>query len=133
VIIVPKADQLTEPYWDGARRGVLLVQRCRRCDTRWHPPMPLCPACQSTDHEWKAVSGRGRVFSYTVVHHAAHVAMAGKTPYLVALIDLEEGVRLVSNILNCPMAKVAIGMPVQVTFQDLAPGIVLPQFEPAAP
>jgi uncharacterized OB-fold protein len=130
MIIVPKPDALTAPYWEGAKRRELLIQRCRQCSERWHPPMPICPACRSTDWQWVPVSGRGRVFSFTIVHHAAHVAMKGKTPYLVALVELEEGVRVVANILNHPLDQVSIGMPVRLTFREISPGVVLPQFEP---
>lgn len=131
MIIIPKPDDLTTPYWEGAKRGQLLIQRCRRCRTLWHPPMPVCPDCRTGDYQWISVSGRGNVFSFTIVHHAAHVAVKARTPYLVALVALDEGVRLVANILNCPMEQVTIGMAVQVTFQEIAPGVILPQFEPA--
>lgn len=131
MLIVPQPDALTAPYWEGARQGRLLVQRCLSCGRRWHPPAPFCPSCQSDGYEWSAVSGRGAVFSFTIVHHAAHVAVAGKVPYLVALVDLEEGVRLVANIRNCAMDQVAIGMKVKVMFEKLTSNIVLPQFEPA--
>ncbi|MGE0152033.1 MAG: Zn-ribbon domain-containing OB-fold protein [Reyranellaceae bacterium] len=128
--IVPRPDPLTAPYWEGARQGRLLIQRCLSCGQRWHPPAPFCPACQSDRYAWEAVSGRGTVFSFTVVHHAAHVAVAGKVPYLVALVELEEGVRLVANIRNCPMQDVSIGMKVGVAFEPLTPEITLPQFQP---
>ncbi len=132
MLIVPKPDPLTAPYWEGARQGKLLLQRCLSCSRYWHPPAPFCPSCQSGRYEWSPASGHGTVFSFTVVHHAAHVAMAEKVPYLVALVDLEEGVRLVSNIRNCAMEDVAIGMKVRVVFETLTPEIALPQFEPAA-
>src|SRR4051812_29013581 len=130
MLIVPKADALTEPYWEGARGRKLLFQRCRRCHHTWHPPTPICPNCRAKDYEWAASKGRGLVYSFTVVEHAAHVAVADRTPYLVALVTLEEGPRVVSNILNCPMEQVTVGMPVTVTFQEIMPDVVLPQFEP---
>jgi len=130
MLIVPGRDPLTEPYWDGARQGKLLIQRCRQCAHRWHPPAPICPACQKKDYEWEAMSGRGEVFSFTVVHHAAHRAVAEKVPYLVALVTLDEGPRLVSNILDCPIDAVHIGLRVIVAYQEIAEGIVLPQFVP---
>ncbi len=130
MLIVPKEDSLTRPYWEGARNKQLLVQHCRACSHLWHPPTPICPKCQAKDYDWQAVSGRGRAYSYTVVHHPAHVAMVDKVPYLVALVTLEEGPRVVANILNTPIEAVEVDMPVSLTFQEIAPGVVLPQFEP---
>jgi uncharacterized OB-fold protein len=131
MLIVPKPDALTAPYWEGAREGELRLQHCRSCGHVWHPPTPICPHCQAKDYEWRAASGRGEVYSFTVVHHAAHIAVAKSVPYLVALIELEEGPRVVSNLPGCDPDKVEIGMPVSLTFQEIAPGHVLPQFEPA--
>ena len=107
------------------------MNECRACGHAWHPPLHRCPQCHSTEVDWVATSGRATLYSYTVVHHAAHVAVADRVPYLVALCTLEEGPRLVSNLLNCPRAEVRIGMPLKLTFQEIAPGVVLPQFEPA--
>ncbi|MEQ8652478.1 MAG: Zn-ribbon domain-containing OB-fold protein [Kiloniellales bacterium] len=131
MLIVPKEDALTRPYWEGARKGQLLVQQCRACGHLWHPPVPICPKCQAKDYEWQPMSGRGRVYSFTVVHHPAHVAVADKVPYLVALVTLEEGPRMVANIMDTPIETVAVDMPVSLTFQEIAPGVVLPQFRPA--
>jgi uncharacterized OB-fold protein len=132
MLIVPKADTLTEPYWQGAKEGKLLLQHCRGCGNVWHPPTPICPKCQAKNYEWRPASGHGVVYSFTIVHHAAHVAVAKKVPYLVALVILDDGPRVVANILNCPMESVQVGMKVKLAFQEIAPGVVLPQFEPAA-
>jgi len=131
MLVVPKPDTLTQPYWDGARAGKLLLQRCVQCGHTWHPPLPICPTCHAANYEWRASSGRGTVYSCTIIHQAAHVAAQGRTPYLVALVTLAEGPRVVANILNCAMDDVRIGMGVALTFQEIAPGVVLPQFEPA--
>lgn len=133
MLIVPKPDALTQPYWDGVLAGELRIQYCTACDARWHPPLHRCPRCHSTAVEWRAVSGRGTLYSYTVVHHPAHVAVADRVPYLVALVALAEGPRVVSNLLECPREAVHVGMPLTVTFQDIAPGVVLPQFRRAGP
>jgi uncharacterized OB-fold protein len=131
--IVPKPDELTAPYWEAAKQGRLLIQHCRACGRSWHPPTPVCNACQSFDVEWRESSGRGEVYSHTTIHHPTHVAMQGRTPYLVALVDLEDGPRLVANIRDCPMEEVRIGLKVEVTFEEIAPGVVLPQFRPRTP
>lgn len=131
MLVLPKPDSLTRPYWDGAREGKLLFQCCNKCSHTWHPPLPICPQCHAKDYDWRPSSGRGTVYSHTTIEHAAHVAVDGRTPYLVALVTLEEGPRVVANILDCPSEAVTCGMPVELTFQEIAPDTVLPQFQPA--
>jgi uncharacterized OB-fold protein len=131
--LVPGVTSLTEPYWDGARRHELLIQRCSACGYVWHPPLPLCPECHSSAVEWTAASGRGRVYTYTVVYHATHAAMADKVPYISALIELEEGPRVLTNLRHCAEDDVRIGMPVAVLFEELTDEITLPQFAPVRP
>lgn len=130
MLIVPKPDSLTQPYWDGVKLRELKIQKCSDCGHIWHPPLPICPQCYSKAIRWITTSGRGTVYSFTIIHHAAHVAVADRVPYLVALITLEEGPRVVSNILNCNPSEVVIGMKVSLTFQEIASGVLLPQFEP---
>lgn len=130
MLIVPKPDALTQPYWDGVRQRELRIQKCLACGQVWHPPLHRCPHCHSADVEWVAASGRATLYSYTVVHHPAHVAVADKVPYLVALATLAEGPRVVSNLLNCARGDVRIGMPLRLTFQEIASSVWLPQFEP---
>ena len=131
MLVLPKPDSLSAPYWEGARNGQLLLQRCRGCGHIWHPPLPICPRCHARDYAWQPSSGTGTVYSFTTIHHAAHIAVDGRTPYLVALVTLAEGPRVVANILGCPAEEVRIGMPVRLVFQQVAPEVALPQFEPA--
>jgi uncharacterized OB-fold protein len=128
--LIPGLSPLTEPYWAGARRGELLLQRCVGCACVWHPPLPRCPVCHGADIEWQAASGRGTVYTYTVVYHATHVALAEKVPYITALIQLEEGPRVLTNLRNCSEDETRIGMPVRLIFEPLTDEIALPQFEP---
>lgn len=130
MIIAPDTDPLTAPYWEGARRGELLLQHCRACADCWHPPLPRCPSCLSPDVDWRPSSGAGRVYSYTVIHHATHPAVEDHVPYLVALVELREGPRMVANIRDCPADDVYVGMPVRVAFEPCGPA-TLPQFTPA--
>jgi uncharacterized OB-fold protein len=88
----------------------------------------MCSSCGSTEYEWTAVSGRGTVFSYIVTHQAIHPALAELVPHLVVLVELEEGVRITSNVVDCPPDEVAIGMPVEVTFERMNEEITLPKF-----
>lgn len=131
MLIVPKPDALTQPYWDGVRQRELRIQQCGACGHVWHPPLYRCPQCHGADVKWVAASGKATLYSYTIVHHAAHVAVADRVPYLVALATLAEGPRVVCNLLNCSHSDAGIGMPLQLTFQEISPGIWLPQFEPA--
>jgi uncharacterized OB-fold protein len=131
--LLPGMTPLTSPYWAGARRHELLIQRCAACGHVWHPPLPLCPECHSDAVEWTPVSGRGRLYTYTVVYHATHAAMADKVPYIAALIQLDEGPRVLTNLRNCAEADIQVGMPVALIFEELTDQITLPQFEPARP
>src|SRR5690242_12608965 len=98
----PRPDADTRPYWAAAADGVLLLQRCTACATRRFYPRLLCPECHSDDHTWQEASGRGSVYSYSVVHRAPSPALQGEAPYVVALIDLDEGVRMFSRVLGDP-------------------------------
>ena len=129
--LIPGTTALTQPYWDGARRHELLIQQCAACGHRWHPPLPVCPECHSADVAWTPVSGRGRVYTYTTVYHATHAAMADKVPYIAALVELDEGPRVLTNLRNCTEADVQIGMPVAVLFEELTDEVTLPQVAPA--
>jgi uncharacterized OB-fold protein len=127
VIIEPAADELTRPYWEAARRGTVSLQRCTACGHVWHPPQPTCPECRSGDVEWVASTGFGTVHTFTVVHHAAHRAVVGTTPYVVALVELHEGPRVVCNVVGCPPTDVSVGAAVRFALAPTPTGAVLPQ------
>jgi len=129
-MIVPGETDLTAPYWDGARAGELRLQWCRACERCWHPPSPCCPGCRGTEIEWRASSGRGAIYSFTLVQHAAHPSFAEALPYPVVLVALEEGPLVIANLRDCPEARVVIGLPVRATFEKLIGDVVLPQFVP---
>ncbi|WP_289849128.1 OB-fold domain-containing protein [Actinoallomurus spadix] len=119
----------TRFFWDGLRDGELRVQRCAECGRLRHPPGPMCPECHATKREHVTVSGRGTLHSY-VVHH--HPPVPGfDPPFVVALVDLEEGVRMVGDLLGCPPDQVRIGMPVEAVLQKIDDDLVLPQWRPA--
>jgi uncharacterized OB-fold protein len=98
--IVPAETELTAPYWSAAREGVIALQRCTQCGHVWHPPAPVCPRCRSMSYEWIRSRGRGTLYSYTTVMHAAHPAIAAAVPYRVALVDLEEGPRVILALVD---------------------------------
>ncbi|MFE7929093.1 OB-fold domain-containing protein [Streptomyces sp. NPDC057456] len=117
-------------FWEGVRRNRLLVQRCTACDTLRFPWLPGCNACGSA--EWEAVEagGEGTVFSYVVMHHPSFPAFS--PPYAIGLIELAEGVRIISNVVDVPYDKVRIGMPVELEFRAYDDDLVLPVFRPRA-
>jgi uncharacterized OB-fold protein len=114
-------------FWDGANEGKLLLQRCPDCLTICHPPLPMCPACQSLAREAFVASGRGTVYSWI---RSAHPTEPDAAPRLVALVELEEGPRLVSNLCDVDITDVHNDMAVEVVFEDLG-GFVAPQFRPS--
>ncbi len=113
---LPQPDVLTAPFWEACRRGILEVSSCSECGHRFLPPGPCCPRCWSRRLETQEVSGRGRVFSFVVYRRTYHPGMPA--PYVVALVELEEGPRLISNIVGCTPQEVAVDMPVQVRFEE---------------
>jgi uncharacterized OB-fold protein len=128
---VPVPDETTAFYWQAAQEGRLEVQRCPRCGSWWFPPVIACAACQSEQLVATAVTGRGRVYSFTVVRQAFDRAFTGDLPYVVALVELEEdpSVRILSNIVNTSPDVITVGMPVEVAFED-RDGFALPVFQP---
>jgi uncharacterized OB-fold protein len=128
---VPVPDAVSRPFWDGCARHQLLIQRCAACGRFRHPPGPACPGCGSRETRWIEVSGRGRVFSWVVVRHPVPLDVyRTDVPYVVALIDLHEGVRMVSNIVGCDPDSIIVDMAVSVCFVPYGPEHVLPQFSP---
>ncbi|MCC7273772.1 MAG: OB-fold domain-containing protein [Alphaproteobacteria bacterium] len=128
---VPDAD--SRHFWAGCRSHRLLLQRCRSCGTHRFPAGALCPACRSREADWIESRGRGTVFSWiTVRHPVPRDVYAADVPYVVALVDLEEGVRMATNIVGCAPEEVTAGMPVEVAFEDVTAEISLPRFRPAA-
>ena len=127
---IPIPDRDSEVYWQAARRHQLLLQRCGSCQKFRFYPRSHCPYCSSESFEWQPASGRGKVYSFTVIHRSPSPSFRDKVPYVLALIDLQEGVRMMTNVIECEPDAVEIGMPVEVTFEDLNDSISLPQFRP---
>lgn len=125
----PARTQDTAFFWEGVEAGELRIQRCAACERLRHPPGPMCPHCQSLDWDTLAASGRGHVYSYVVAHHPAIPPFA--YPNAIVLVELEEGVRLVSNLLGVDPAEIRIGQPVQLEITRVDEELVLPLFRPA--
>ena len=128
--IIPKPTPETQHYWDGAKEGELRLQQCNACGNTYFPPRPFCPECGSRDVKVTKASGKGRLYSY-IINHLPSPGFEG--PFAVAIVELEEGPRLMSNILECEQTPEALelDMPLEVTFEKLSDEIILPQFKPA--
>lgn len=128
----PRPSLETQPFWDGCAEGELRLQRCRPCDQLYFPPRPFCPRCLSDDVAWESTSGRGRLHSY-VINHRGGPGFQEDGPYAIAIVQLDEGPRMMSNIVgiaNTP-ENLVLDMPVEVTFEPRGT-VMLPQFTPSA-
>lgn len=126
---VPKPSPETQHFWEGTRAGELRLQRCSACSHTYFPPRPFCPDCGSRDVVVYAASGKGKLHSYIINHIGAP---GREPPFAVAIVELEEGPRLMSNILECEQTPEALelDMPLEVTFETLTGDITLAQFKP---
>ncbi len=127
---VPVPTKETQPYWDGCKQHELRVQKCAGCGHHQFYPRLYCTACMSDRVEWVKTSGRAKVLSYTIIYRPVTQAFADNVPYVVALVTLDEGPQMMTNIVGCEPEKVHIGMPVQVTFEDWTEEIAVPKFKP---
>jgi uncharacterized OB-fold protein len=128
-ITPPAITPLTRPFWDACGEGRLVIPRCNACGRHFFRPEVACTHCFATDWKWVEASGRGTLYSYSIVHRAP--APGFETPLVLAVVELEEGCFLFSNVVGCEHADIRIGMPLRVTFEYVAPGIDLPRFKPA--
>jgi hypothetical protein len=126
----PPISEVTRPFWDATRAERLVLQHCRTCERAVHYPREICPRCLGSELEWRPASGRGVVYAFTVNHVAGNPTMEGRVPYVVALVDLEEGVRMMTNIVGCEPGAVHVGMPVGIAWEALGDGRKLPLFTP---
>jgi uncharacterized OB-fold protein len=126
---VPQPSSLSLPYWEAAGRGELLYMRCDRCGTPFFPPAEACIHCQAEEVAWQRSTGLAAVYSYTVLHAAPSAGFP--TPTVLAIVDVEEGYSMFTNVVGCPPADVRIGMAVEVDFEPLTESITLPVFRPA--
>ena len=125
---LPAVDADSRPFWDAARAGRLVIQRCIECGLAQFYPRPRCVRCDG-GVEWTEATGDGTVYSYTVVHRAPHESLGPLVPYVIALVDLSEGVRMMSRLRGVGADEARIGLPVRVAFERLTDEISLPVFE----
>jgi uncharacterized OB-fold protein len=123
-IASPEPTVGSEGYWEGARNGKLLLRHCTACDRVHHYPRALCPHCFSDKLDWKEASGKGKIYTYSVMRRAPE-------PYVIAYVTLDEGVSMMTNIVDCDFDKVRIDQPVKVVFKASENGQPVPMFTPA--
>jgi len=128
-IPLPRPTALSRPHWEGCREGVLGFQRCRDCGACVFIPQPCCTGCLGAGLEWVESSGRGTLYSYTIVHRPQQPVF--EVPYTVVVVELEEGWHMLSNLVDCAPDAVEIGMPLEVVFRPMSAEITLPFFRPA--
>src|SRR6476659_5698198 len=121
----PLHQETSRPFWEGARRHELMLPRCTRCDRVFFYPREVCPFCLSSEIDWVQVSGRGHLHSYTVIHQPANPAFQADVPYIYAMVQLDEGPKIISNLVGCPPEDARIDMPVVAVYDDVTPEVTL--------
>lgn len=129
--LLPEPDSISQPFWDGLHGHRLMLQTCSDCGAVRHYPRPVCDQCYSMNFEWTEASGRGKVHSWTVSHYAFHFSFKKDLPMILAIIDLEEGVRLNCRLTGIAPDDVTFGLDVQVKFDDVTDDVTLPIVVPA--
>lgn len=128
---LPTIENESRPFWDAARQGRLTIMACNACGKAYHYPRPFCPHCWSNDVSWREASGKATLYTYSTVFVNDLPPFKERLPYTVAIVDLEEGVRMTTELVDCDVAQARIGMPLQVTFKPITDDISLPVFRPA--
>ena len=121
----------TEEFWRAARRHELYIQQCNACGQLIHFPRVMCTSCMSEDLGWMKSTGLGTLYSFTIIRQPAYASFEPEVPYVYALVDLDDGARMISNVVNIDAEAVRIGMRLKVTFEDATPEISIPKFQPA--
>jgi uncharacterized OB-fold protein len=127
---LPKLTALNRPFWDATLRGELVFQRCRACGKHWYPIEPRCPKCLSAQYEWAPSKGSARVLSYVVFHQVYDKRFKSSVPYNVALVELDEDVRMFTNIVGIANDALEVGMKVAVEFERVTDEVAIPRFHP---
>jgi uncharacterized OB-fold protein len=128
---LPTPDESTQPFWDGTREGRLPIRRCRDCGKAHFYPRPFCPSCWSTNVVWEDASGRATLYTYSIIYQNDLPPFPERIPYVAAVVDLEEGPRMMTNVVDCEFDALRVGMALEVTFRQETDDITLPVFRPA--
>jgi uncharacterized OB-fold protein len=124
----PLADNATVPFWKAAAEHRFVVETCSDCAQMRLPAAPVCSGCRSESSEWEQISGKGELYTYTIVHRP--IAADMKVPFIVAVVDLEgaDGVRFITNLVETEVEELEIGMPLEVAWEDMGPKLTIPRF-----
>lgn len=129
---LPQIQPFTQAYWEGTRNNKLLVQTCNDCDARIFFPRRQCPECWSTNLGWSEASGKGEIYAFSVTYEGVESVFADDLPIVLAWVDLPEGIRMQSNIIDCDPEAIEIGQEVEVVFRKVTDEITLPYFRPVS-
>ena len=127
---LPTIDEGTAPWWQAAKEGRLLIKRCAACSRAHFYPRRFCPYCWSDDVDWEQASGRGTLYTYSVVHSNDLPPFPERLPYAAAVVELAEGPRMTSIVVDADLDALTIGMPLQVAFEERTPDVTVPVFRP---
>jgi len=127
---LPSVDSESEPFWSAARDHRLVINRCATCGEPFFYPRAICPRCWSDEIEWFEASGRATVYTYSVVYQNDLPPFADQVPYIAAVVELEEGPRMMTRVVDCAPDEITVGLPVTVAFEELDDEIVAPVFRP---
>ena len=128
---LPHLDEENRPWWEALKRHELYIQKCRDCGFTRYYARALCTNCLSSKTEWVRCSGRGKIYTFTVTNQNQAPGFRESLPYVMAYVDLDEGLKMLTNIVDCPPDQVKIGMPVEVVYEDVTPEVTLAKFRPA--
>lgn len=127
---LPQLNSDTRPFWEGCREHLLKIQQCADCGLLRWPPGYVCPGCLSQESQWIAARGKARVYTFAVYHVAYHPGFQEELPYVVAVVELAEGPRMMTNIIGCDPGAVYCDMPVEVAWDDVDDWFSIPRFRP---
>ena len=129
---LPTPDDASRPFWTATQEGKLLIGRCAACGRAHYYPRPFCPHCWSDQVGWEEASGRATLYTWSVVYQNDLPPFPGRVPYVAAIVDLDEGPRMMTNVVDCPFEQLSIGMSLEVTFRQETDEITLPVFRPTS-
>jgi uncharacterized OB-fold protein len=128
---LPHIDEENRPWWEALKRHELYLQKCESCGTIRYYPRAQCPQCLSPRTQWVRSSGKGKVYTFTVTYQNQAAGFRESLPYVMAYVQLDEGPKMLTNIIDCAVDQVKIGMPVEVVYEDVTPEVSLAKFRPA--
>jgi uncharacterized OB-fold protein len=128
---LPTPDNETQPFWEAAKEGRLLIKRCNACGEFHFYPRPFCPRCWSEDVEWFEAGGRATLYTWSVVHRNDLPPFPERIPYVAAIAELEEGPRMMTNVVDCAFDRLEVGMALEAVFHPTSDDVTIVQFRPA--